>query len=81
MQRLRIARRDTPVTGTGIAARIITPMTVRPSISNRREVQRAFEREYPAILRVAGVATFIPALNLDKVVPVWIKIPITFQVR
>ena len=104
-----------------IDAPIITPMTVRPSITNRREFQRALEREYPVILRdagiggtvlvhffideegtvrrtlvaessghtsldeaalrVAGVATFTPALNLDKVVPVWIRIPITFQVR
>ncbi len=26
-----------------------------------------------AALRVAGVATFTPALNLDKVVPVWTR--------
>lgn len=64
-----------------IDAPVITPMTVFPSITNRREFQRALEREYPAILRVAGVATFTPALNLDKVVPVWIRIPITFQAR
>lgn len=98
-----------------------TPMTVRPSLSNQRELQRALEREYPVILRdagiggtvlvhffideegtvrrtlvaessghasldeaalrVANVARFTPALNLDKVVPVWIQIPITFQTR
>ena len=98
-----------------------TPMTVRPSLTNQRELQRALEREYPAILRdagiggtvlvhffiddegtvrrtlvaktsghmsldeaalrVANVARFTPALNLDKVVPVWIQIPITFQTR
>ncbi len=98
-----------------------TPMTVRPGLTNEREVQRALEREYPAILRnagiggtvlvhffideegtvqrtlvaetsghvsldeaalrVAGVARFTPALNLDKVVPVWIRLPITFQAR
>lgn len=98
-----------------------TPMTVRPSLTNEREMQRALEREYPAILRdagiggtvlihffideegavqrtlvaetsghvsldeaalrVAGVARFTPALNLDKVVPVWIRIPITFRAR
>lgn len=98
-----------------------TPMTVRPDLTNEREMQRALEREYPAILRdagiggtvlihffideegtvrrtlvaktsghvsldqaalrVASVARFTPALNLDQVVPVWIQIPITFRVR
>ena len=98
-----------------------TPMTVRPSLTNERELQRALEREYPVILRDAGiggrvivhlfidedgtvqrtlvaessghtsldeaalrvaeVARFTPALNLDKVVPVWIQIPTTFQTR
>ena len=98
-----------------------TPMTVPPSLTNEREVQRALEREYPAILRdagiggrvlvhffideegivrrtlvaatsghasldeaalrVAGVAKFTPALNLDRLVPVWIRLPITFEVR
>ncbi|MCY4648696.1 MAG: energy transducer TonB [Gammaproteobacteria bacterium] len=107
--------------GSLIDAPAITPMTVRPSITNRRELQRALEREYPAMLRdagiggtvlihffideegtvqrtlvaeasghvsldeaalrVAGVARFTPALNLDKVVPVWIQIPITFRAR
>jgi len=32
-----------------------TPMTVRPGIKNRQEVQRALEREYPALLRDAGI--------------------------
>ncbi len=34
-----------------------------------------------AALRVANVFRFTPALNLDKVVPVWISLPITFQTR
>jgi len=34
-----------------------------------------------AALRVANVFQFTPALNLDKIVPVWIAIPITFQTR
>ncbi len=98
-----------------------TPMTVPPRLTNEREVRRALEREYPAILRdagiggrvlvhffideegivrrtlvaatsghasldeaalrVAGVARFTPALNLDQLVPVWIQLPITFEVR
>ena len=32
-----------------------TPYTVRPSIKNRGEVTRALEREYPALLRDAGI--------------------------
>ena len=32
-----------------------TPYTVRPDLVNQREVQRALEREYPPILRDAGI--------------------------
>ena len=103
------------------AAPTFTPFTVRPDLTNEREVQRALEREYPPILRDAGIGgtvnvhffideegmvqrtlvaqtsghasldeaalrvanvfRFTPALNLDKIVPVWIAIPITFQTR
>ena len=37
------------------AAPTFTPMTVRPEIKNKTEVIRAMEREYPAILRDAGI--------------------------
>ena len=37
------------------AAPVFTPMTVRPEIRNRPEVQAALMREYPAILRDAGI--------------------------
>lgn len=37
------------------AAPVFTPMTVRPEIKNRAEVIRAMEREYPPILRDAGI--------------------------
>ena len=103
------------------AAPTFTPYTVAPDIINRGEVQRAMEREYPpllrdagiggqaniwffidengrvqdtriqqssghdqldqAALRVANIMQFTPALNRDKKVPVWVAIPITFQVR
>ena len=103
------------------AAPTFTPYTVRPDLMNESEVQRALEREYPPILRDAGIGgtvnvhffideegmvqrtlvaqtsghasldeaalrvanvfRFTPALNLDKIVPVWIAIPITFQTR
>jgi len=98
-----------------------TPYTVEPSLANPAEVERALLREYPVILkdagiggtvlllvhidalgkvletrvggtsgmesldeaalRVAAVLRFRPALNRDKAVEVWIRLPITFQVR
>lgn len=103
------------------AAPTFTPYTVSPDLRNRDEVGRALEREYPPLLRdaglggrvnvwlfineegivqntrvnessghpsldeaalkVANVMRFSPALNRDKRVPVWVSIPITFQVR
>ena len=103
------------------AAPTFTPYTVRPDLINEAEVRRALEREYPPILRDAGIGgtvnvhffideegmvqrtlvaqtsghasldeaalrvanvfRFTPALNLDKVVPVWIALPIMFQTR
>jgi protein TonB len=44
------------VTTTDIsAAPTFTPYTVRPDIKNRDEVARALEREYPPLLRDAGI--------------------------
>ena len=97
-----------------------TPFTVAPILQNRADVGRALEREYPQLLRDAGVGgscevwiriseagivqdvqvnqssghpaldnaamrvgqtmEFSPAMNRDKQVPVWVSIPITFQV-
>lgn len=37
------------------AAPVFTPYTVRPDIKNRTEVARAMEREYPPLLRDAGI--------------------------
>ena len=37
------------------AAPTFTPFTVAPDITNRPEVQRALEREYPPLLRDAGI--------------------------
>jgi periplasmic protein TonB len=37
------------------AAPTFTPFTVRPDIRNRGELQRALEREYPPLLRDAGI--------------------------
>ena len=34
---------------------VFTPMTVHPEIKNRREVQAALRREYPPLLRNAGI--------------------------
>jgi len=107
--------------GTDVsAAPVFTPMTVRPEILNRSEVLRALMREYPpllrdaglggtvevwlfisdtgqvldsrvsesstypqfdaAALRVARVFQFSPAMNRESFVPVWIRLPITFEV-
>jgi protein TonB len=44
------------VTTTDLAAApTFTPYTVRPDIKNRAEVARALEREYPPLLRDAGI--------------------------
>jgi protein TonB len=37
------------------AAPVFTPMTVRPEILNRSEIQQVLMREYPSILRDAGI--------------------------
>ena len=103
------------------AAPVFTPMTVRPEIRNRSEVQAALMREYPPVLRDAGIGgqvvvwffiseegrvlnrrvsessghvpldeaalkvadvfRFTPALNRERIVPVWIQLPITFGVQ
>ena len=48
-----------PPTDNGVAdisaAPVFTPMTVRPELTNRNEVIQALMREYPAILRDAGI--------------------------
>jgi protein TonB len=45
---------ETATTDIG-AAPVFTPFTVRPDIKNRREIARAMEREYPPLLRDAGI--------------------------
>ena len=114
-----------PPTNDGSAdlssAPVFTPMTVRPEIRNRSEVQAALMRLYPPILRDAGIGgtvevwlfiseegtvlnsrisvpspheqlneaalevanvfRFSPAMNRERVVPVWIQLPITFEVQ
>ncbi len=109
-----IARRNSRTPG-------ITPHDVEPRLLNRAEVVRAMEREYPSVLRDAGIQgtvhvfffvdetgrvadrridrssgvagldaaalavaetfRFSPAQNKDKIVPVWVSLPIVFQVR
>ena len=103
------------------AAPVFTPTTVAPEIRNRREVEAALLREYPVLLRNAGIGgqvvvwffiseegtvldrrvsqssgqrllddaalqvadvfRFTPALNRERIVQVWIEVPITFQVQ
>ena len=45
---------ETATTDIG-AAPVFTPFTVRPGIKNRGEIVRAMEREYPPLLRDAGI--------------------------
>ena len=73
--RERIASRPPPPTddgGTDLGDPRFTPMTVRPELRNRNEVMQALMREYPVILRDAGVG--------GQVV-VWFFISETGQVR
>ena len=48
-----------PPTDDGVAdissAPVFTPMTVRPELTNRQQVIQALMREYPSILRDAGI--------------------------
>jgi TonB family protein len=44
-----------PQEGEISAAPTFTPFTVRPDIRNRAEIGRALEREYPPLLRDAGI--------------------------
>jgi protein TonB len=49
------------------AAPPFTPFTVRPDVRNRREVERAMEREYPSILRDAGIGgTVLVWFHIDE---------------
>ena len=97
------------------------PHTVAPYLKNGDEIRRLLQRDYPPLLRDAGIEgtvalqihldsegavleavvaqssghsafdqvaldlasnmTFAPALNRDKQVQVWVRIPVRFQVR
>jgi periplasmic protein TonB len=103
------------------AAPTFTPMTVRPQLRNTAQVQQALQRQYPPLLRDAGITgqvnvwffideegrvqrtqlnqtsgydafdqaalniaqimQFSPAYNRDQRVPVWVSIPITFEIQ
>ena len=62
----------TPIDGTQGGDPYFTPMTVRPEITNRGEVQAALIREYPSNLRDAGIG---------GTVVVWFYITETGQVQ
>ncbi len=116
-----------PTTGAGVMSEDIakaptfTPFTVAPHLKNTADVQRALERNYPPLLRDAGIGgevnlwffideqgkvlntkvnqssgypamdeaavkvgqmmQFTPAQNRDKVVQVWVSIPIKFNTK
>ena len=98
-----------------------TPMTVRPEITNRREIVQTLIRDYPPAFRDNGIGgqaivwfssmrpgrrwrpgwtgtsghdeldavalklgriyEFTPAYNREEPTHVWVRIPITFEVR
>lgn len=98
-----------------------TPYEVAPRLRNESHIQRILARDYPPLLRDAGIggtvimwyfinaqgrvddarvhqssghdqldrlavriaseSEFTPARNMDRNVPVWIQMPITFQAR
>lgn len=115
-----------PPTATGSGDDIsrapqFTPMTQRPELMNIRDVERALVRNYPPLLRDAGIGgttvlwffidergqvvrttlhtssgyqaldeaadkvaeimRFSPAKNRDKIVQVWVEIPIVFTAK
>lgn len=59
---------DSTVTAEDIGAGpIFTPMTVRPTIRNRDEVARELQRNYPGILRDAGIGgTVVVWILIDE---------------
>ena len=99
---------------------VFTPMTKAPELQNREDVARTLARNYPPLLRDAGIGgsptvhffideggipqktligktsgypaldeaalhvastmRFSPARNRDRIVPVWVEIPIVFSV-
>lgn len=103
------------------AAPTFTPMTVRPELKNSADIQRELIRNYPPLLRDAGIGgtavlwffidekgevlktqihtssgypaldeaagkvakmmRFSPAKNRDKIVQVWVEIPILFTAK
>jgi protein TonB len=113
-----------PPTGQGVdvsSQPTFTPYEVEPELRNRGDFARRLQREYPPMLKDAGIggttvlwvfidesgavqstrvtqssgyeqldqaaqrvmeqARFTPALNRDQRVPVWIQLPVTWQVR
>jgi protein TonB len=113
-----------PPTGQGVdvsSQPTFTPYEVKPEIRDRRALERLLERNYPPMLKDAGIGgtsvlwvfineagevqntrvtqssgydeldqaaqrvmeqvRFTPALNRDQRVPVWIQLPVTWQVR
>lgn len=113
-----------PPTGQGVdvsSQPTFTPYEVEPELRDRSDFQRRLQREYPPMLKDAGIggttvlwvfidesgavqntrvtqssgyeqldqaaqrvmqqARFTPALNRDQRVPVWIQLPVTWQVR
>ena len=71
--------RDAAIGGTVIVHFFIDEEgVVRNSVLAESSGHRALDE---AALRIAPIIEFTPALNRDRRVPVWIRLPITFQTR
>ena len=69
---------------SGIAGQVIVWFFISKegSVLDRRIFESSgFAQLDEAALKVADVFQFTPALNRDKIVPVWIRFPITFEVQ
>ncbi len=68
--------------GLGATVPLLIHVDVDGSVlESRVEATSGYESLDEAALRVAGVMEFSPAMNRDKYVAVWIRMPVTFRVR
>jgi TonB family protein len=115
------AKRQALEANEELAQPVFTPMTQPPSLVNGADVEKMLQRQYPPLLRDAGIGgqivmwfnideagniintklfkssgyteldqaavivakmmKFRPAMNRDRIVPVWVQIPITFSAK
>ena len=82
----RALRREYPATardaGIGGTVELLVHIDTEGRVTEARIGEGAALTAFnDAALRVAEVMRFRPAMNRDVKVPVWIRLPVTFQVR